>query len=68
MKICCGCLSIPQPGQSLLLCGRCLTAEYCTKQCQRAHWRSHRAVCADMALQKLLVTVDAWAPSDGLED
>ncbi|CAK9070300.1 unnamed protein product [Durusdinium trenchii] len=27
------------------LCGRCEATAYCTPECQRAHWRVHKAVC-----------------------
>ncbi|KAF7365042.1 hypothetical protein MVEN_00375300 [Mycena venus] len=30
---------------SLLKCGRCKTATYCNKDCQRAHWPVHKELC-----------------------
>ncbi|WIA21757.1 hypothetical protein OEZ85_000919 [Tetradesmus obliquus] len=33
-------------GTQLLRCGNCKTAYYCSKACQKAHWRAgHKAVC-----------------------
>lgn len=31
------------------VCGRCRTAHYCSKRCQQAHWKFHRAQCAKIA-------------------
>mmetsp|Transcript_41793 Transcript_41793/g.131782 ORF Transcript_41793/g.131782 Transcript_41793/m.131782 type:complete len:176 (-) Transcript_41793:2686-3213(-) len=30
-------------------CGRCRAVAYCSKECQRLHWKSHRAVCDFLA-------------------
>ena len=29
-----------------LHCSRCTLAKYCSKECQRAHWKAHRPECA----------------------
>jgi len=29
----------------LLRCGRCKCARYCSKACQKAHWKTHRGTC-----------------------
>ena len=29
-----------------LKCGQCRRIRYCTKSCQRAHWKEHKTVCA----------------------
>jgi hypothetical protein len=31
------------------VCGRCLVACYCSKECQTAHWRTHRPLCKAIA-------------------
>ena len=31
----------------LLRCGGCLSATYCSKPCQRAHWAAHKARCKE---------------------
>jgi hypothetical protein len=34
-----------QPGVRLQMCSRCKQVRYCGPQCQRAHWRAHKAEC-----------------------
>jgi hypothetical protein len=34
-----------QPGVRLQMCSRCKRVCYCGPQCQRAHWRAHKAQC-----------------------
>jgi hypothetical protein len=34
-----------QPGVRLQMCSRCKRVSYCGPQCQRAHWRAHKAQC-----------------------
>jgi hypothetical protein len=34
-----------QPGVRLQMCSRCKGVRYCGPQCQRAHWRVHKAQC-----------------------
>jgi hypothetical protein len=35
----------PQGNWKLLVCKRCSTAHYCSKECQRAAWKEHKAEC-----------------------
>ncbi|KAI1821825.1 hypothetical protein F4861DRAFT_541599 [Xylaria intraflava] len=34
-------------GGSLLSCGRCMKAKYCSRSCQRADWREHKRFCKE---------------------
>ncbi len=35
----------PQGNWKLLVCQRCRTAYYCSKECQRSAWKEHKAEC-----------------------
>eukprot|EP01083_Nonionella_stella_P011687 33185_1 len=40
----CGKLSNAQ--QKLKVCDRCMVARYCSKQCQKKHWKVHKPFCS----------------------
>jgi hypothetical protein len=41
-----GCSACGGPGKpKLLLCSRCKSTKYCSKQCSAADWNSHKAMC-----------------------
>jgi len=40
-KICAGC----EAKAATLLCTRCHCTRYCSKECQRKHWKSHKKQC-----------------------
>jgi len=35
--------------KTLMACGRCKYAQYCSKECQVADWPSHKATCKKMS-------------------
>ncbi|KAF2472605.1 uncharacterized protein BDR25DRAFT_15762 [Lindgomyces ingoldianus] len=41
----CGFSSLIATGPPLLRCSRCQAVYYCSKACQRADWKSHKASC-----------------------
>ena len=45
LKACSGCLAVG--AADLKRCGKCRSAyaAYCSRECQRAHWKTHRKVC-----------------------
>lgn len=49
------CSNVMGPSEALLvggqgcMCGGCLTARYCSKVCQRQHWKAHKPVCKALA-------------------
>jgi uncharacterized C2H2 Zn-finger protein len=34
---------------TLLRCGRCQAARYCSRECQKQDWPSHKSVCARLS-------------------
>ena len=49
VDICAHCGETPRrsESQSLHKCSRCKSAAYCNRDCQRLHWKEHKAVCQD---------------------
>ena len=46
VSICCYCASPAEClKKRLKKCGRCKTAQYCSAECQRAHWKTHKHEC-----------------------
>lgn len=48
------CQKYGEPGASKLMrCGRCRVLQYCSRECQRAHWkdeiRPHKSICSTLA-------------------
>ncbi|EPQ57739.1 hypothetical protein GLOTRDRAFT_37501 [Gloeophyllum trabeum ATCC 11539] len=35
------------PGEGTMACSRCKLVSYCSKECQRGHWKIHKADCKD---------------------
>jgi hypothetical protein len=44
-KRCAQCDSPAAPGEKLVHCAACRQICYCGRQCQQAHWSSHKASC-----------------------
>jgi len=38
-------------------CARCHQVRYCSKECQKSHWKNHKAACADIKAMELVVEV-----------
>ncbi|KAI0787373.1 hypothetical protein C8Q74DRAFT_1196393 [Fomes fomentarius] len=64
-RICDQCGTIEQPHIARFrLCGGCMTTQYCSPDCQKAHWSSHKAICQHTASQ----ISSAKQPGSGLID
>ncbi|CDO71807.1 hypothetical protein BN946_scf184939.g31 [Trametes cinnabarina] len=46
----CGAVEQPHVGR-FRLCGGCMTTQYCSQDCQKAHWPSHKPICQHTASQ-----------------
>ena len=49
-------------GNGLLKCGKCRGAHYCSKECQEAHWPTHKLQCKEIQLGQ-----QCFADSVGME-
>ncbi|KAH9029346.1 hypothetical protein EDB83DRAFT_2507984 [Lactarius deliciosus] len=46
VRVCDTCGSTEQPSvKQFRLCGGCMTTNYCSPECQKKHWPSHKAIC-----------------------
>ncbi|KAI0671333.1 hypothetical protein C8Q78DRAFT_1028367 [Trametes maxima] len=51
-RVCDQCGSVEQPHLGRFrLCGGCMTTQYCSQDCQKAHWPSHKPICQHTASQ-----------------
>ena len=46
------CKTCLKENVKLLTCGRCKSVFYCSKDCQKKDWKSHKAVCSAVAYPK----------------
>jgi mitochondrial splicing suppressor protein 51 len=42
---CASCGKAEAPGISLKRCAKCQITKYCSRDCQKAHWKQHKKVC-----------------------
>ncbi|TFY56948.1 hypothetical protein EVJ58_g7326 [Rhodofomes roseus] len=51
-RLCDQCGAVEQPsGTRFRLCGGCMTTQYCSQECQKMHWSSHKQICQHTAGQ-----------------
>lgn len=46
--MCEGCQSQESLSRKLLSCGICKGPQYCNRECQQQHWKSHKKICKDI--------------------
>ncbi|KAJ7159980.1 hypothetical protein C8R43DRAFT_348945 [Mycena crocata] len=44
----------------LKICSRCQNAKYCSQECQKAHWKSHKPYCKSLDDVKLETEDESW--------
>ncbi|KAF7793715.1 hypothetical protein EIP86_004831 [Pleurotus ostreatoroseus] len=44
-RLCDQCGAVEQPSMRFRLCGGCMTTQYCSQECQKMHWSSHKPIC-----------------------
>ncbi|KAI6038771.1 hypothetical protein EDC04DRAFT_1898736 [Pisolithus marmoratus] len=63
-RICDTCGAVENSSvQKFRLCGGCLTTQYCSPECQKSHWTSHKAICQHTAAQLSGVKQQPIGPS-----
>jgi TPR repeat protein len=56
------CIGCGKTGQ-LQVCAKCLTAKFCSRECQRRMWPAHKQACRAWAEQKATASAEVGAPS-----
>lgn len=46
---CASCGKAADSGVTLKRCAKCQTTQYCSRDCQKAHWKDHKKVCSKQA-------------------
>ncbi|KZP17705.1 hypothetical protein FIBSPDRAFT_830278 [Athelia psychrophila] len=51
-RLCDQCGAVENPAASKFrMCGGCMTTQYCSPDCQKSHWTSHKSICQHTAAQ-----------------
>lgn len=59
---CTSCKKAP-PEVNLKRCAKCSTTPYCSRDCQKADWKSHKKICAKQADSRAAAAPDPDGPS-----
>jgi len=49
IRIVCGVFEEQLPPKTLKICSRCKAVKYCSRKCQKEHWKYHKHDCLDLA-------------------
>ncbi|KAI0790028.1 hypothetical protein C8Q75DRAFT_717444 [Abortiporus biennis] len=50
-RLCDQCGAVEQPNMRFRLCGGCMVTQYCSQDCQKRHWPSHKTICQHTSSQ-----------------
>jgi hypothetical protein len=62
--LCRACSKEPEEGEKLLACSRCKTAHYCSKECQKSDWKTHKQICIASAVTHGSASSKRTPPAD----
>jgi len=66
-RLCDQCGAVENPAVSRFrMCGGCLIAQYCSQECQKMHWSSHKAICQHTSAQLKQQPVSPAYPDENL--
>jgi MYND finger len=54
------CRNPPSGDEKIQVCSRCKTAQYCSRDCQKADWKEHKAVCKYLAKDPSIDPLDYY--------
>lgn len=49
MHVCAACRKASSPDEKFMRCSSCRVVRYCSPQCQREHWPTHKRTCPEQA-------------------
>lgn len=68
VKECGHCHAIKTTSKELLVCSRCKTFMYCSTDCQRNAWPTHKPLCIKLAQRAASPSVDSAPPPVAIDD
>ncbi|KAJ7033860.1 hypothetical protein C8F04DRAFT_1103590 [Mycena alexandri] len=61
---CAGCHTVVADRSVLRKCARCQNVWYCSRECQKTDWPSHKKICGNESFDPTLLSPDAESPDE----